>query len=159
MSFIEQLNAIGVKKDSTVYFTRSESCDVLHFRDDYIDSAMSETQIASSFAEALTEGPFYRHKCDVLEEMRNDGLLDSYDRGEFTFSEFVQEVIEENHYDYDWFDRSLDRFDHKRGSLELSYTIALPVDTVMSNPEDFQNLWNYQISATAEAGNEVSIDV
>ena len=62
-----------------------------------------------------------------LNEMRDDGLLDEYERGDEAFTDFVAEVIGETFYEYDWIEQSTQRFDHKRGWTDLSMELSAPL--------------------------------
>ena len=72
-------------------------------------------------------GAFYGKGNSILDEMRDDGLLDEYERGDEAFTDFVAEVIGESFYDYDWIEQSTQRFDHKRGWTDLSMELSVPL--------------------------------
>jgi hypothetical protein len=116
MSFYKRLRSLGLEDDTAVVMSYEEGCDVHHYTDDFIENAIAATDILSTLASAITEPPLYNSVGNyVLEEMRDDGLLNDYPRDDSGFEEYVQEVLGENHWDYDWFERETERFDHKRG--------------------------------------------
>ena len=127
-SFYDKIKALGATDETTVNFSWEEGCDVFHYNETHVETALGETGAAYVLAEAITEGVFYEKGNSVLEEMRDDGLLDEYERGDEAFTDFVAEVIGESFYDYDWIEQSTQRFDHKRGwtdlSMELSISLA-----------------------------------
>ena len=159
MNYIEQLKALGVTNDATVYFTKSDYSEVLHYRDGYVDEAMAETGIAAELASYIASGPFYKHGNEILNEMRENDLLDDYDRGEFEFESFVESVISENYFDCDWIDRDLHQWDYKRGKLDLSFTLSAPFSLISENPSDFVNMWGFEVSTHTGSGNEVTINI
>ena len=55
-------------------------------------------------------------------------MLDDYERGDEAFTDFVAEVIEENHWNYGWIDHSTEKYDHKRGYTNLSAEFDIPVE-------------------------------
>ena len=126
-SFYDKIKALGATDETTVNFSWEEGCDVFHYNETHVETALGETGAAYALAEAITEGVFYEKGNSVLEEMRDDGLLDEYER-DGGFVDFVFEVIGDSFYDYDWIEQSTQRFDHKRGwtdlSMELSISLA-----------------------------------
>ena len=128
MSLYKKIRSLGVADDAKVNFSYEDGCDVFHFNETHIETAMSETNFAYTLAEAITEGVLYRNGNEILEEMRTEGLLDDYERGDEAFTDFVAEVIEENHWNYGWIDHSTEKYDHKRGYTSLSAEFDIPVE-------------------------------
>ena len=126
-SFYDKIRALGATDETEVTFEWEEGCDVFHYNETHVETAMGETGAAYALAEAITEGVFYEKGNPILEEMRADGLLDEYDRGDESFTDFVAEVIDSGFYDYGWIEQSTQRFDHKRGwtNLTMELSIAL----------------------------------
>ena len=134
MSFYKRLRSLGLKDDAPVVMTYEEGCDVHHYTDDFIDNAIRTTGILDTLAEAITSPPLYNSPSNhVLEEMRSESLLDYYERGgPELFSEYVCDVLGENHWDYDWFERETERYDYKRGFT----TFRLAFDMKVSDFKD-----------------------
>jgi len=126
-SFYDKIKALGADDETTVNFSWEEGCDVFHYNETHVETALGETNAAYELAEAITEGVFYEKGNSILDEMREDGLLDEYERGDEAFTEFVAEVIGESFYDYDWIEQSTQRFDHKRGWTDLSMALSIPL--------------------------------
>ncbi len=137
-TFYDKIKALGATDETTVNFSWEEGCDVFHYNETHVETAMSETGAAAVLAEAITEkfGVFYEKGNSILDEMREDGLLDEYERGEGYFTDFVAEVIGDSFYDYDWIEQSTQRFDHKRGWTDLSMALSAPLGHFK---EDFYN--------------------
>jgi hypothetical protein len=110
-------------------FSWEEGCDVFHYNETHVETAMGETGAAYVLAEAITEvlALSMGRATEILEEMRDDGLLDEYERGDEAFTDFVAEVIGETFYEYDWIEQSTQRFDHKRGWTDLSMELSVPL--------------------------------
>ena len=127
MSFYKRIQALGLDDETNVNLVLEEGCDVHHYTDDYLSTAMAITGIAHTLAEPITEGPLYEAGSDILQEMRDEGLLDEYERGDECFTDFVAEVISDSFYEYDWIEQSTQRFDHKRGWTDLSMELSAPL--------------------------------
>jgi len=127
LSLYKKIKSLGVEDDTTVTFSYEDGCDVFHFNETHIETAMSQTGFATTLAEAVAEGILYKNGNEILDEMREEGLLDEYERGDEAFTDFVSEVIEENHWNYCWFEHSTEKYDHKRGYTELSAEFAVPL--------------------------------
>tara|TARA_R110002126_G_scaffold131736_1_gene275640 strand:- start:32 stop:499 length:468 start_codon:yes stop_codon:yes gene_type:complete len=139
MSLYKKIKALGVEDDVPVTFEWEEGCDVLHYNETHVETAMQNTGAAYILAEAITEGVFYEKGNEILEEMRTEGLLDSYERGDENFTDFVSEVITEEFWNFDWLENATERYDHKRGWTDISMELSIPLgdlkdqDFVLSN--------------------------
>ena len=127
MSLYNKIKALGVEDDVPVNFEWEDGCDVLHYNETHVETAMSNTGAAYALAEAITEGVFYEKGNEILDEMREEGLLEAYERGDENFTDFVSEVIGEEFYNYDWIEQSTQRFDHKRGWTDLTMELSIPL--------------------------------
>jgi len=138
MSVVNRLESLNISDDTKVTFTYEDGCDVFHYTDDHIDDAVRETRIAQTLAEVITEGALYKNGNEVLEEMRDNGLLDDYPRDGSGFTDFVCGVIEENYWEYDWLsDRHTERYDHKRGYTTFTLEFEVPFSQIKENPYSF----------------------
>ena len=126
-SVYDKIKALGADDETSVNFSWEEGCDVFHYNETHVETALGETNAAYELAEAITEGVFYEKGNSILDEMREDGLLDDYERGDEAFTDFVAEGIGESFYDYDWIEQSTQRFDHKRGWTDLSMALSIPL--------------------------------
>tara|TARA_Y100001973_G_scaffold101835_1_gene165687 strand:- start:1033 stop:1500 length:468 start_codon:yes stop_codon:yes gene_type:complete len=127
LSLYKKIKSLGVEDDATVTFSYEEGAEVFHFNETHVETAMSQTGFATTLAEAVAEGFLYKNGNEVLDEMREEELLSDYDRGDESFVEFVAEVIENEHWNYCWFEHSTEKYDHKRGYTELSAEFAVPL--------------------------------
>ena len=137
MSLYEKIKALGVEDDVKVNFSYEDGCDVLHYTEEEVETAMSQTGFAFTLAEAITDGVLYRKGNSILDEMRDEGLLDEYERGEDDsggFTCFVSEVIESEHWNFGWIEHSTEKYDHKRGFTSLSAEFDIPLADLKSDP-------------------------
>ena len=100
--------------------------------------ALLNTDVVQQFAELITTPgltvttPF---GTNIIQELRDGGFLDEYERGSYSFSEYVGETISENFYDFDFIDSSITKYDYKRGFCTLSAEVKIPVeDLIMESP-------------------------
>ena len=160
-SFYDKIKALGATDETTVNFSWEEGCDVFHYNETHIETAMGETGAASVLAEAITDrlGVFYGKGNSILDEMREDGLLDEYERDGAVggFEEFVTEVISESFYDYDWIEQSTQRFDHKRGWTDLSMELSAPLGHFKEEFYNMNPLPNWTCQVRDGKGNLVTL--
>ena len=144
-SFYDKIKALGADDETTENFSWEEGCDVFHYNETHVETAMSETGAAGVLAEAITEGVFYEKGNSILETMREDGLLDEYERGDEYFTSFVEEVIDSEFYNYDWIEQSTQRFDHKRGWTDLSMGLSIPLGDLKETGYNPLPSWTCQV--------------
>ena len=134
MSLYEKIKALGVEDDTKVNFSIEEGAEVFHFNETHIETAMGETGFAYTLAEAITSGVLYENGNEILDEMREEGLLDEYERGDEAFTDFVSEVIESELWNFGWIEHSTEKYDHKRGFTELSAEFDIPLADLKNDP-------------------------
>ena len=73
-----------------------------------------------------------------MESLRDSDFLEDYERGSYSFEEFLAGVIRENFYDCDDFmEESTERFDHKRGFTTLKCSFSSKAADVLSNLQEY----------------------
>jgi len=124
---VEALQSLGITGDDFIYLNYEDSVSVWHISDDYIESALSETETAGMLAGLLaTSGitVYSRYEDDILAEMRDNSLLEEYNY-EGWFEEYLRETIEKHAYEWDLLTISTERHDHKRGMCEVSANVKV----------------------------------
>ena len=124
---IEKLQGLQVAPDEYVYMNYAEGASVWHIADDYIQIALEETSTATRLAELLAApgvAVLSRYDEDILGTMRDEGLLDDYDR-EGWFEDYLKEKIQAEAYQYDLLTISTERHDHKRGTCEVAANVKV----------------------------------
>ena len=123
----QTLRELHIKDGDYVYLNYEDSTEVWHISDDYIQSALTETNTASILARLLATPNIVvlsRYEEDILEIMRDEGLLEDYERdGEF--EEYLTEKIQQEAYEYDLLTISTERHDHKRGTCEIAANLKV----------------------------------
>ncbi len=117
--------------DQVVKFVYEDGCDVFHFNETHIETALQETNTVARLAEALASG--IRFQDDPLDDLRTEGLLEDYERSPLgrdstAFSEYLSETIQENFYElYNLIEENTEHYDHKRGFTNLRAELVATV--------------------------------
>jgi hypothetical protein len=133
-NIVEALQELGVKSEDYVYLNYTDHAEVWHISDDYIETALGETSTASILANALaTSGVtvLSRYDEDILGTMRDEGMLDDYDRDGY-FEDYLEGKIQEEAYQYDLLTISTERHDHKRGTCEVAANLKVQAGEIYS---------------------------
>ena len=138
MSILNKLKDLKVEPDTMVTLKYSDGADVFVHNETEIEDAIAETDVIQTFS-SLVATPrlsvYTNYGDHILDELRDSGHLDEYERGSFEFEGFVSEVIAENIYDFDFIDRSVEKYDHKRGFCTLTAEVQIPAANLMDvNP-------------------------
>lgn len=143
MSRIQKLKEANLNPETIVRLKYEDGLDVIHSNDDFIDNVIQSTYITGHLTD-LVLNPLLGNN-QILAEMREQGLLDPYERGSFDFEGFVSEVVEQNWSDYDWIEASTEAFDHKRGFTTVSATIETTTEAI-SKMADFELIgWKIEV--------------
>ncbi len=142
-------------EDQVVKFVYEDGCDVFHFNETHVETALEETDTVSRLSEALASGIAFED--DPLDDMRTEGLLDDYERAEMRefseFREYLTETINENFYEmYNLIEETTEKYDHKRGHTSLKAELSAKVgdlrsmistSTFVANP---LNYWTAEVN-------------
>jgi len=127
MSRFDKLQKMGLNGNNKVTLSLEDGQDIVHYTgEDYEGETIRESGIANSLACLITS----RHLPNntAIEELRNDGYLDDYERGSYEFEEYVTEAIAENGYELGLLEVDTEHYDHKRGytnvKVELDITLG-----------------------------------
>jgi len=135
MSKIQKLKNAKLDTNTKVVLKYEDGNSVVHCHDDYVDGAISNTCITNYLSEMVINPSLGDNH--IIQEMRNDGLLDDYERGSDEFEEYVSEVVSENWRDYGWIETSTEKYDHKRGFTTVSAFLETTVEAI-SQMADFE---------------------
>ncbi len=152
MSIIrDKLQNLNVPDDAKVSLSYSEGTECFIHTEDQVETAMAETDVVQRFSELVTTpGLEVQTKWgnNVLEEIRYQGLLESYERDE-TFTEFVDDVIRSNYYDLDLLEHQTEAYDYKRGFCTLTADVIVNAKDLKTN---FVDLSGWTISVETANG-------
>ena len=115
MSMLGKLRNMNLDNDTTVMLSYSDGTDVFVHNETEVDDALEYTDVVSTFAELIaTPGLKVRTRWggEVLQSLRDEGLLDDYER-DGTFEEYLTTIITENFYDQEFVEYSTEKYDQK----------------------------------------------
>jgi hypothetical protein len=150
---VNTLQELNVADDNFVYLNYVDRASVWHITDDHVESALSETSTADILAGALaTPGVtvLSRYDEDILVNIRDNGLLEDYDR-EGDFEGYLAGVIRQEAYELDLLSISVERHDHKRGTCEVASNIKVTAADLrgLDNPDAFTRGWEVAVQTAA----------
>mgnify|MGYP001484718137 CR=1 FL=1 len=130
----QNIESLNIPLDTKVTLRYEQTADCFLMNEDEVETAMSETDVISSFA-GLVATPGLNlsmsYHGDILEALRAEGLLDDYERDN-TFEEYLTEVFSENHYDLEMVDSTIEKYDYKRGACTLSVQAHTTVENLLN---------------------------
>ena len=104
MSIFETLTSMNLPGDTVVNLSLEEGTDVFVHNETEVETALENTSVVSSFAELISTPGLKVNDSygnPILESLRDGGHLDDYNRGDFNFTEYLTETINDNFYDID----------------------------------------------------------
>ena len=134
MSILKRLQSLNLSDDAMVTLTFEEGADVFHFNESEVEDAINETSVISEFASLIANSKLDARNqwCgNVIEHLREQMLLDDYERGSFEFEEYLADTIAENFYDHDLIEYSTEKYDHKRGFTTLTATVKVNAENLI----------------------------
>jgi len=143
---------MNLAPETKVNLSYSEGVDVFVHNETDVDTALSETDVVSTFAELIATPGLdvtSQYGTNVLDSLRDEGLLESYERGTFAFSEYLTTTINDNFYDVDLIEYSTEKYDHKRGFTTLSAEVQVTLENFV---ETQPFLAGWEVSVKTEKG-------
>ena len=150
MHTLEKLASLQLPNDTMVTLTYSEGTDVFVHNETEVETAMTDTDVISQFAELIATPGLKlttSYGTQVLQSLRDEGLLESYDR-EGWFSEYLCETISENFYDVDLIEHSTQKYDHKRGYCTLTAVVKTTLANLLESQPSLSG-WTASVDTVA----------
>ena len=133
MSILESLKSLNLDNDAVVSLSYTGGTDVFVHNETEVETALSDTDVVSTFADLVATPGLNtetQYGGNVLESLRAEGLLDDYAR-DYTFSEYLAEMITDNFYDVEMIEYTTEKYDHKRGFCTLSADVNVTMGNVL----------------------------
>ena len=144
MGIINKLKEANLDSDTRVELRSEYGEDVVHAWDGYESEVISNSDLVSDLTE-LALHPSNRNTY-ILDDLRNDGLLDDYERGSYEFEEYVHDTIMEEYHNYGWVETETEQYDYKRGFCTAYVQYNTTVGKLMENLSDFDwGNWTAQV--------------
>ena len=121
----EKLKSLNLAENAPVKLKFSDGAQVFHYTGDYLDGVLNETGVLSELSHVICYDGI-RKSNSVLNQMRQNGVLDDYERGSFTFDDYVYDLLKEDWQDY--VEETLEQWDFKRGMCNLSTEVEVPLN-------------------------------
>ena len=141
MSRFNKLQEMNLSGGSKVVLSTEDGADIVHYTgEDYEGNTISETGIANSLANLVTS----KHLANnvAIEEMRNDGFLDDYERGSYEFEDYVASTIAENWYELGLLEVDTKHYDHKRGYTNVRAELKITLNELLSADKESPYLFS-----------------
>ncbi len=150
---VGRLKSLNVAPDTMVSLNYSEGTDCFMHTEDQVETAMSETDVLNRFANLIATPGVSVHTrwgTEVLNELRDNGFLDDYER-DFTFADYLEDVIRDNYYDLDLLEHSTEAYDYKRGFCTLTADVVVAAQDLYDN-EIGVDLTGWEVSVRTSDG-------
>lgn len=138
VTIIDTINNLDVTDETIVTLTYEDKHEGWHSTGDLEENAVRETDTADRVADLITDTQLAVRtsfgETNALEVMRDADFLEDYERGDFSFQQFIAETIRENPHDLDEFvEFSTEQYDHKRGCCTVSAEFTTTVANLKEN--------------------------
>lgn len=164
--FVNRLKELEVSEDSFVTLNYTEGNDVWHINDGYVTDSVHETATASLLAGLLASGiPVYSNwgepseGSDILNNLRDNGELDDYERGEEYFQDYITERLAETIYDGEYsLEYSTEQYDYKRGRCDISTEVQVRISDIFNADDATTGRFQYFDADNFVSAFEVSVE-
>ena len=146
MSIISRLQELDLDSGAMATLTYSDGTDVFVHNESEVETALAETDVVSQLCSLLATPGIQvttPYGDDILDELRGSDLLDDYGY-DFTFEDYLNDVVTESIYDFDFIERSIEKYDYKRGFCTLSTEVRVPVAQILEK-ELYVDNWNVSV--------------
>ena len=129
MSVVKILQSLNLPEDAMITLTREEGTDVFVHNETEVEDAMNNTSVIYDFASLIADTKLDARNNwsgNIIQHLRDNDFLDDYERGSFSFEDYLVETLTENFYDSDLIEYSTEKYDHKRGFTTLTAQVEIP---------------------------------
>ena len=129
MSVLKRLQSLNLPEDAIITLTLEEGTDVFVHNETEVEDAMNETSVIHDFASLIANTKLdarNRWNGNIIQHLRDNDFLDEYERGSFSFEDFLADSLSENFYDQELIEHSTEKYDHKRGFCTLTAQVEVP---------------------------------
>ena len=138
MGLIEKLKEAELPEDTRVTLRMEHGDSVVHAWDGYEEQVINDSGIPAEMANIAT---WPGDPLGLLDDMRNEGLLDDYDRSDPEgcgwFEEYVSDTLTEEARSFGWIETETEQYDYKRGFCTAYVEYNTTVGKLMENLSDF----------------------
>lgn len=149
---VDKLSELDLSPETEVTLTYSDGCDCFIHNESEVETALSETDTVSTFADLVSQkGLNFTDNwgnsvidclvdSDLIEEdfvtscwteSEDDLSEETYD--DYDLAEAITEAINNNFWDQEVIDKEVEAYDHKRGYITLSTTVVTTLGAVLEH--------------------------
>jgi hypothetical protein len=145
------LNKLNLSENANVTLKYKTGTQVFHYTGDYLDEAFNETNALYDVANVVSHEGIRKHN-SLINNLRDNGALDDYERGSFEFEDHVYQAIREDWSEY--IEETLEQWDHKRGMCNLATEVEVPRNLIAEAEEFAFTLGaGWTVHVRTDAGN------
>ena len=134
MGLVEKLQEAELPENTRVTLRMEHGDDVVHAWDGYEEQVIDSSDIISEMTSIAT---YPGDPLGLLDNMRNEGLLDEYPRddteGMGFFEEYVHDTLNEEARGYGWIETETEQYDYKRGFCTAYVEFTTTVGNLVEN--------------------------
>ena len=131
-----KLRELNVNDEDYITLKYTEGADIWHIDEGHVETALAETNTVAQMASLLVSGVSISHAGgggDILVEMREEGLLDNYERGSWEFEEYLSEQLVSSIYDGEHcIEYNTTQYDYKRGRCDISLEVSVRAGDILA---------------------------
>jgi len=147
---VEKIKNLNLDPNTPIKLKLSNNRQVFHYTGDYTDEVYKDTNFLYDLSYVVSF-EYIRKYNSIINEMRQNNLLDDYERGSFSFDDYIYNLLAENRWDY--VQENLEQWDYKRGKLTLEAELEVPAHLLLKALESFMSLdSNWSIFIKTENG-------
>ena len=141
MSRFDKLREMNLDGSTKVVLSTEGGTEIVHYTgEDYEGETVTETGIATDLANLVTSTHLVNNS--IIEELRNEGYLDDYERGSYEFESYVAKAIAENWHECGFLSVSTDHWDHKRGYTNVSAELEITLNELLTADKESSYLFS-----------------
>ena len=141
MSRFDKLQEMNLNGESKFVLSTEDGADIIHYTgEDYEGDTVRETGIATSLASLVTSKHLANNA--AIEELRDEGYLDDYERGSYEFEEYVAGAIAENWYELGLLEVDTKHYDHKRGYTNVKAELEITLGELLAADKESPYLFS-----------------
>ena len=134
MGLIEKLQEANLDSGTRVELRTEYGESVVHAWDGYEEQVINNSDIVSEMVSLAT---YPGDPLGILDDLRSEGMLDEYEPRDFTFEEYVHDVINEEARSFGWIETETEHYDYKRGYCTAYVEYATTVGNLLENLSTF----------------------
>ena len=140
-SRFDKLREMNLDGSSKVVLSTEGGAEVFHYTgEDYEGETVAETGIATDLANLVTSAHLANNS--IIEELRDEGYLDDYERGSYEFEDYVASTIAENWYELGLLEVDTKHYDHKRGYTNVRAELKITLNELLSADKESPYLFS-----------------